>query len=58
MAQILDSKELVSFEEALMPEVAVTDALVNLLERKGLIAKQELMEEIRSVKEQMARLKG
>jgi len=58
MAQLLDAEEIVSFEEAFMSEVAVTDALVNLLERKGLITKQELLEEINSVKAQMARLKG
>ena len=40
-----------------MSEVAVTDALVNLLERKGIITKAELLEEIKSVKAQMANVK-
>ena len=57
MVQILDSKETVSLEELLMSEVAVTDALVNLLERKGIITKQELLEEIKSVKAQMGKVK-
>ena len=58
MAHMLDPKETVSLEEVMMSEVAVTDALVNLLERKGIITKEELLEEIRSVKTQMGKMKG
>ena len=58
MAQLLDAKEIVNLEEVLMSQIAVQDALVNLLERKGIIAKPELLEEIKSVKAQMAKLKG
>ena len=35
MAEQLDLKELVSFKELLMSEVIQSDALINLLDRKG-----------------------
>ena len=49
MAQQLDPKELVTFREALVSEIIASEALVNLLERKGIITKQELMVEINKV---------
>ena len=49
MAKKLDPKELVTFREALVSEIIASEALVNLLERKGIITKQELMEEINKV---------
>ena len=45
MAKKLDSKEIVSFEELLMSNVYTQDALVNLLESKGIITKAEVLEE-------------
>ncbi len=48
----------VTLEEAIKSEIIQSEALVNLIERKGIIAKQELLEEIKSVKAQMAKLKG
>jgi hypothetical protein len=50
MAEKLDSKEVVSFEELLMSEVIQSEALINLLDKKGIISKQELLEEIKRVK--------
>jgi len=50
MAKKLGSKELVSFKELLMSEVIQSEALVNLLERKGIITKKELLEEIKAIK--------
>jgi len=41
MAKKISPKELVSFKELLMSEVIQSEALVNLLERKGIITKQE-----------------
>jgi hypothetical protein len=41
MAEKLDPKEIVSFEELLMYEVIQSDALINLLDRKGIITKTE-----------------
>ncbi len=52
MAEALDPKETVSFEELLMSEVLTTEALINLLDRKGLINKRELLEEIARLKKQ------
>ncbi len=51
MAEKLDPKEVVSFEELLMRNVIEQEALVNLLERKGVITKAELLEEIKSLRE-------
>jgi len=55
MAEKLDPKELISFKELLMSEVIQSDAIINLLDRKGIISKQELLEEIRSVQAAMAK---
>ena len=49
MAEKLDSKEIVSFKELLMSEVIQSEALINLLDKKGIISKQELMEEMKNV---------
>ena len=57
MAQQLDPKELVTFREALVSEIIASEALVNLLERKGIITKEELMEEIMRVQESVPKAK-
>jgi len=49
MAELLDPKEVVSFEELLMSEVIQSEALINLLDRKGIIGKMELLEEMKKV---------
>jgi tellurite resistance protein len=49
MAEKISPNDLVTFREALVSEIIASEALVNLLERKGLITKQELMEEINKV---------
>ena len=49
MAEKLDPKEIVTFEELLMSNVIEQEALVNLLVKKGIITKKELLEEIRKV---------
>jgi hypothetical protein len=51
MAEKLDQKEMVSFEELLLSEVYTREALINLLEKKGLINKKELLEEIKRLRE-------
>jgi hypothetical protein len=53
MAKKLDANELVTFRSALLSEIIASEALVNLLERKGIITKQELLEEIMTVQESM-----
>jgi len=50
MAEKLDPKETVTFEELMMSNVYAQEALINLLERKGIIAKKELIEEIMRLK--------
>jgi len=50
MAEKLDPKETVSFEELLITNVVEQEALVNLLEKKGVITKAELLEEIKKLR--------
>jgi hypothetical protein len=50
MAEKLERKEMVTFEELLMSNVIEQEALINLLERKGIITKTELLEEIKRLK--------
>jgi hypothetical protein len=56
MAEQLDPKELVTFREALVSEIIASEALVNLLERKGIITKQELLEEINAVQASISKV--
>ena len=51
MAKKLDPKEMVTFDEVLMSNSIEQEALINLLEKKGVITKAELLEEIRKLKE-------
>lgn len=55
MAKKLSSKEMVSFKKLLRSEVIQSEALVNLLERKGIITKQELLEDIKAVQSRVPR---
>ena len=47
MVEKLGPKETVTFEELLMSNVYTQEALVNLLEKNGLIDKKELLKEIK-----------
>jgi hypothetical protein len=49
MAEKLDPEELVSFKDMLLSEVITSEAIINLLDRKGIISKQELIEEMKRV---------
>ena len=53
MAEELDEKELVSFNELLMSEVIQSEARINLLDRKGIISKKELLDEMKRVQASM-----
>ena len=54
MAGKLDpKKKLVSSEELLMSEVIQSEAIINLLDKKGIISKQELLEEMKRVQAKM-----
>ena len=57
MSDQLDPKELVSFKELLMSEVIQSEALINLLDKKGIVSKQELLNEMRRVKAIMVKSK-
>ena len=49
MAELLDPSEIVDLREMLMSEVILSEALINLLDRKGIISKKELLEEMKRV---------
>jgi hypothetical protein len=55
MAEKLDPQKLVSFKEMLLSEVITSEALINLLDRKGIISKRELMKEMKRVQASMVR---
>jgi len=57
MAKQLDPKELVTFKEALISEIISSEALINLLDRKGIITKAELLEEIMAVEASIPKAK-
>jgi hypothetical protein len=57
MAEKLDQKQTVDLKELLMSEVIQSEALINLLDKKGLISKQELLEEMKKVQTMMIKSK-
>jgi len=58
MAEILDPKQTVSFKELLMSEVIQMEAMINLLDEKGIISKQELLKEMKNVQAKMIKPKS
>lgn len=58
MTEKLDPKELVSFKELLMSEIIQSEAIINLLDKKGIIIKQELLDEMKNVQEKMIKTKS
>ncbi len=59
MGKKLDpQKQLVSSEELLMSEVIQSEAMINLLDKKGIISKQELLEEMKRVQAKMIKSKS
>ena len=55
MAEKLDPREFVSFKELLMSEVIQSEAIINLLDKKGIISKQEIMKEMKRVQASMSK---
>jgi len=49
MAEKLDQNQVVDFRELLMSVVIQSEALINLLDSKNIISKQELLAEIKRV---------
>jgi hypothetical protein len=50
MSNKLDPKETVTFEELLLSNTIQQEAMFNILERKGLMSKKELLEEIKRLR--------
>ena len=55
MAEKLNEKQIIDLKELLMSEVIQSEALINLLDKKGIISKQELLEEMKSVQAKLAK---
>ena len=55
MAIILDSKQVVSFEELLMSQVVQQEALTRLLVEKRILTKEEFLEMVRVVDQERKR---
>jgi len=53
MAKKLDQKQTVDFRELLMSEVIQSEALINHIDKKGLVSKQELLKEMKKVQASM-----
>lgn len=51
MGKQLDPKQTVDINKLLMTEVIQSEALINILDRKDIISREELLEEIRRVQE-------
>ncbi len=51
MAEKLDPKDLVSVEELALSSMWETSALVELLERKGILTKQEVLDMIQELRQ-------
>ena len=56
---LLDSKQVVSFEELLMSQVVQQEALTRLLVQKGVFTKEELLDMVKAVdRERRRKAKG
>jgi len=55
MAEKLDPRQTFDFKELLVSEMVQSEALVNVLERKGILTKKELLEEIEKVNARLIR---
>jgi hypothetical protein len=51
----LDSQQIVSFEELLMSQVVAQEALTGLLVEKGILTKEEFLEMVKAVDQEMGR---
>ena len=50
MNKQLDPEQFEDFKEMMVYEVVLSEALVNLLDKKGIVKKAELLEEIKKIK--------
>ena len=51
MAKQLDPKESVDFDDLLTSNIYTQEAMINLLEKKGIFTKRELLEEIKKIRD-------
>ena len=58
MAEKLDPRQVVTFEELLRTCLYEQEALRRVLVRKGLVSEAEVLEEIRAVRREMERERG
>ncbi len=58
MAEKLDPKEVASAEELLISLIYTEEAIINLLEQKGLLTKEEVFEEIQRIKVEQEKKRG
>jgi hypothetical protein len=56
MAKKLDPEEMVDLKELVLSEVIQMEALVNILESKGILTREELLEKIEKIAAQMRRV--
>ena len=49
MAEKLDPNETLEFKQVILSELIQSEALINLLEQKGIITRKELLEEINRI---------
>ena len=52
MAEKLDQKEIVTTDELAVSNMYVQEALLNLLERKGIMTRKEIIEEIQRIRKE------
>jgi len=57
MAEKLDPKQIVDFKELLISEVIQSETLIDLLDKKGIINKLELLDEMKKVQTKMIKSK-
>jgi hypothetical protein len=58
MAEKLDQKHIIDFKKSLMSEIIQSEAIINLLNKEGIISKQELLEEIKKAQSQNRCMRG
>jgi len=58
MAEKLDPKQVVTFEELLRAMMMEQDATRRILVRKGLLTNEEVLEEVKTVKRELEGKKG
>jgi hypothetical protein len=56
MAQQLDPEQMVDLKELVLSEVIQMEALINILESKGILTREELLEKMENIASQMRKV--